>query len=1259
MTPDKNATIPIYDMSRSERSYVRLQARTRRQVVPETGWSAGVETAEFPVYPQPTVPAISTIGVNNSAGSIFSQKADVLINFASAKKPSEYYGIEKEFMQRFPEYKKSYERWSSQGVNGFRPGQAFWFQPRAASGNYDGPAILTLMTRSTGYAASEQFGQALKQARKILDKQFPEGARVVMPDPAVMHTSVPKNTADLIRENFGKKFSRHSLQVCGDLPADQTIQKSSAKYPRWSENSFNHSGRGDDYREDRSYPLDPSAIIMFGGSYLPESKSNNEIRKLGNFSEGMPISVNIETNNGKEQFGVYTAEHLYQAIKASFIIPPSGTKDPETWKAVHQRAILAARTAREAKALNRGLALDPSFFKNGVREAAMKFAVVSRAFSDVSFYNALLATGDAPIVEIAPLSTGQTPFGGQSGIESIRDLMRHPDVQSGAFQKELNDTDWLADFQAYVSRGTYSKYIADLKNNEGKSSAQIAAISLEMRKKHVEQLKGTPGFEHISIGSDGSTIEGISAEKLAELEKSESSLERVMVGNHGIYLELSEPDVSKKFQPRPHRHYNEYQNGSIKYYHQSKTVNYAEYQIGKFYASIGHYANGQPTKDAKENWTRAYAPIMPQSELDRSALFWGTAICATKTEGDVLRGNNMLGRILTQVRDDIKNKNIVLDASYDPPPELANCTLLGGSLASTPVSTHYTVESALRRQRGDELSPQRQVLSTFTPRERMYTRELRDVDASRGTPTVDTSNAGLYDVLRLGDQADEFTRMENYQQSYRDMVARGDAIRGEQAIPEWNNATGKRIADIKKLIYDKAASFGIPEKEKNDFTLSCMKNIDSREYLSNYSEYMNDSEKNEMREYGKVLRTHAWNATLVNARTYMEQVKESLRTMRSDTLSATDIVSIVIAKIAEKIATTFDPNFATRGNNSSALGQYIQGLFNKRTSSVSGFMQEVMNEERNYVPQARLDGTRQPLSMDLVDDSGLSLHDRIFDEADDFANIDPYDKTDHDDEPVEMTSLSRKQQKQVDKITEAIRQAERQKRESDLIISREVSTLRDALRVAERLPASLMPRSEILLSIPDLHVERDFSAPRPSTVSESDHHDSIKKNVINRLIIKIALMDGQRNREYQKQVLDLTISDLRQQLQSIIETNVVPKQEIVSQAEQKRLDAITGIDSWKREIYDALDKEPEFLNGEKKLFKNAMEELIKNDTSFSESVKLLASVSNMTEQMVQQKLRLMFNALKSKQTADGKRFFGKYETIQDLWTSLMKEKKND
>ena len=1205
--PSQRAQIPVFDMSRSERSRVSLKRRTELQVVPPTGWSVGIATTGLPVYEQPAVPPISAIGVNNSNGSIFLQKADVLINFASSEKPSQYSGIEKEFMERFPGYKRSYERWASKGVNGFKPGQAFWFQPKSDSGDYDGPAILTLMTRSSGYAASGEFGQALRQARKILDKQFPKGARVVMPHPEVMHSTVPENFKDLILENFGKKFSPHSLQICADLPTDQTIQTSSAQYPRWPENSFRSLRRGDDYRDDMSYPLDPSAIIMFGGSYLPESKSNNETRKLSNFSGLTPIGVNVTRPFGKEQLSARTAEHLYQMIKASFIIPPAGTKNPEAWKVEHQRKIQLAESATVAKRLNRGMSFNSSFFEEGAREAAMEFAVISRAFSDVDFYNALLATGDAPIVEIAPLPIGQTPFGETSGIESTSDLIGHPDLRTRAFQKELQETDWLGDFKQYVSMGKYSQYINDLKD-DGKTPAQIAAISLEIRKKHVDELKRTPGFQDIVIGLDGSTIEGISEEKRAELRKSEGSLQRVMVGNHGIYLELSQPDVSANFGVKKHIQYNEYRNGNVKYYHQFKTVNYAEYQIGNFYSSINHYLKGQPAKDAEENWTRDYAPLTQNSELDRSGLFWGTAICATKTDGDVLRGNNMLGRILTQVRDDIKNKTILLDQDYEVPDELADCNICGGLLAPISRSTHYSIQSGLRATR-DELAKVNRGESTFKPRGQSEitidhaTYKVAD-DSSSRIGDADTSAVGVYNTLHVDKQVEAIRNDELYKQSFLEITSQGNAIRGETTITDWNKQTGRSIANIRYQISQKAMSFGIPPGQKNDFILSCMKSVSPSAYLSEYSDYMNNNQKKQMQKYGTILRTHVWNAALVNSKTYFDAIRRDLQNTQANSLYAPDIVSAVLVKIAEKIATLFDPDFVTQTNEKSSLGGYIKGLFTKKGKNVSGFMQDIMSNAR--YSKFELQGQIQT-SLDRENDTGLSLHDREFDKTDDFEGIDPYDQSNAP--PEQMLSLSPQERQQVAQISEQIKQLEKQKRESGLSISREVEELRDALQTAQRLPA-----------------------PDPLKIDE--------------LKTQIKLKDSKQNREYQREVIDLQIRSLQDNHRSL-----VSDKEVINPPQQVGLQ---GLSSWKEEIYNSLNNEPDFLNADKKLFKNAIEELINNNNDFLATLKLLASINNTTEDMVRQKLIAMFDALKGKKLTNGKPFFGKYDSIRDLWTALKK-----
>ena len=156
---------------------------------------------------------------------------------------------------------------------------------------------------------------------------------------------------------------------------------------------------------------------------------------------------------------------------------------------------------------------------------------------------------------------------------------------------------WAKQFfsKKYVGGGRYSAFINDLKK-KGLSQKEINKISLEIREDHLKVLKEkVPQFKDASIDKDGSTIK-LSDAQIKWLRKKEPTFDRVMVGNHGIYVEFKEPkNKGKKIKPR--MQYVEWNRGGDKLYQQTKTVNYANYRPGKWYNDLSNYLI-KPTKKA-------------------------------------------------------------------------------------------------------------------------------------------------------------------------------------------------------------------------------------------------------------------------------------------------------------------------------------------------------------------------------------------------------------------------------------------------------------------------------------------------------------------------------------------------------------------------------------------------------------------------------------------------------------------------------------
>ena len=145
-------------------------------------------------------------------------------------------------------------------------------------------------------------------------------------------------------------------------------------------------------------------------------------------------------------------------------------------------------------------------------------------------------------------------------------------------------TKWYDEFWGYVNKGYYQQFIRDLEKT--KSASEIETINKEIRNVYIQKLKADyPQLGAITLGADNSTL---TVENNDVLKQLEPTISRLMVGNHGIYIEFTEPINKGKFVKK-RKQYNEYNRDGIKLYEQFDTVNYADYKIGKWYADVNEY----------------------------------------------------------------------------------------------------------------------------------------------------------------------------------------------------------------------------------------------------------------------------------------------------------------------------------------------------------------------------------------------------------------------------------------------------------------------------------------------------------------------------------------------------------------------------------------------------------------------------------------------------------------------------------------------
>ena len=141
--------------------------------------------------------------------------------------------------------------------------------------------------------------------------------------------------------------------------------------------------------------------------------------------------------------------------------------------------------------------------------------------------------------------------------------------------------EWYDLFWKYVNSGFYQAFVRDL--SKQKTPEEIREINRGIRQVYVDRIKKDfIEFGSISLAGDDSTV---IVQDESFLRKVEPTFVRLMVSNHGPYIEFTEPENKGQFVRR-NLQYNYYRRDGKKLYEQFKTVNYAEYKIGMWYINL-------------------------------------------------------------------------------------------------------------------------------------------------------------------------------------------------------------------------------------------------------------------------------------------------------------------------------------------------------------------------------------------------------------------------------------------------------------------------------------------------------------------------------------------------------------------------------------------------------------------------------------------------------------------------------------------------
>lgn len=136
-------------------------------------------------------------------------------------------------------------------------------------------------------------------------------------------------------------------------------------------------------------------------------------------------------------------------------------------------------------------------------------------------------------------------------------------------------------FWKYVRSGYYQAFVRELLKS--RTEEEVDEINRGIRQVYVDKVKKDfIEFGSVYLSDDGSTIE---VQDDSFLRSAEPTFVRLMVGNHGPYIEFTEP-TNKGSYVRRRLQYNHYVRNGKKLYEQFKEVNYADYKAGMWYVSL-------------------------------------------------------------------------------------------------------------------------------------------------------------------------------------------------------------------------------------------------------------------------------------------------------------------------------------------------------------------------------------------------------------------------------------------------------------------------------------------------------------------------------------------------------------------------------------------------------------------------------------------------------------------------------------------------
>ena len=270
--------------------------------------------------------------------------------------------------------------------------------------------------------------------------------------------------------------------------------------------------------------------------------------------------------------------------------------------------------------------------------AAAGFTRIMGEFADLDYivlHNQTVVEGKNVPSDAVIYSTnaGTTTYTLNDLLKTKEGVQQEGQVEQGRY--------WHDRFMGYVNRGKYQAFINDLKKRyssiwaeEAKGNlidrdnikdpnpkqietelnhminTRIQQINNYIRQFHINELKQSiPELGELTLNEVDGTV---NVENEAVLRGVEPTFTRLMVGNHGVYIEFSEPANKGNFVKK-RLQYNEYNRDGTKLYDQFKTVNYADYQPGLWYAGIYDYKGWEKIKTPPARRTATAARVDSES----------------------------------------------------------------------------------------------------------------------------------------------------------------------------------------------------------------------------------------------------------------------------------------------------------------------------------------------------------------------------------------------------------------------------------------------------------------------------------------------------------------------------------------------------------------------------------------------------------------------------------------------------------------------